>query len=294
MNSIKVHLPPTTRMICTLAVVFWNYSEGYTQKEIPVPEFYGAYFVSDGKLISSKDAFEEKRLKTVGDRFSNKTGIKRLSGISLAANDYIVIYDKDASSLVNLLQLGKFKFVKELELGIWPNRQLYKMNYWIFEKNVPMNIGPVKGQPDLYRMVPKVALSDGVYAVYYNIESVMSSDKRLVLDFAVGKVASAAVETGVTINAERDALLKDVNKIASAATMYWRKPAALGGGMRTFVGVDFVKIGVDASNANGKFVMSNITTNQFTLMATGAKYGVVIVATITQQGISGTSTIKLP
>ncbi len=290
MNSIKVSLPPTTHLIFILAIVFWNCGEG----EIPVPEFYGAYFLSNGKLIEAKDAFEEKRLEMVGDRFSNKTGIKQLSGIALASNDHIVIYDKDASSLVSLLQLGKFKFVKELELGIWPNRKLYKMNYWMLEKNIPMNTGPVKGQPDLYRMVPKTPLSDGVYAVYYNIESVMSSDKRLVLDFVVGKIASAAVETGVTINAEQDALLKDVNNIASAATMYWRKPAALGGGMRTFVGVDFVKIGVDASNANGIFVMSNITTNQFTLTATGANKGVVIVATITQQGISGTPMIKLP
>lgn len=183
MNLIKVHLPPTIRMICALAIVFWNCGEG----EIPLPEFYGAYFLSNGELIEAKDAFEENRLKTVGDRFSNKTGIKRLSSIPLVANDYIVIYEKGASSLVSLLQLGKFKFVKELELGIWPNRQLYKTNYWILEKNIPMNIGPVKGQPDLYRMLPKTPLSEGVYGVYYNIESVISSDKRLVLDFVVGK-----------------------------------------------------------------------------------------------------------
>ena len=93
MNSIIVHLPPTIRMICALAVVFWNCGEG----EIPVPEFYGAYFLSNGELIEAKDASEEKRLEMVGDRFSNKTGIKRLSSISLAANDYIVIYEKGAS-----------------------------------------------------------------------------------------------------------------------------------------------------------------------------------------------------
>lgn len=234
MNSIKVHLPPTIRMICALAVVFWNCGEG----EIPVPEFYGAYFLSNGELIEAKDASEEKRLEMVGDRFSNKTGIKRLSSISLAANDYIVIYDKDASSLVSLLQLGKFKFVKELELGIWPNRQLYKTDMWILEKNVPMNIGPLKGQPDLYRMVPKTPLSDGVYAVYYNIESVMSSDKRLVLDFVVGKkyelitiinlreegwrdkiekMGEEAVEPLIDVVKDKDASSGDVRLMAATA-----------------------------------------------------------------------------
>lgn len=97
------------------------------------------------------------------------------------------------------------------------------------------------------------------------------------------------------LNAERNALLQDVNWIASAAASYWRKPAVLGGGARSFVGVGSVTaFGVDSSNQNGRFRMTNVTVNRFTLTATSAKNGVVIVATITQQGISGTPIIRLP
>ncbi|MCH8289434.1 MAG: hypothetical protein IID12_10090 [Candidatus Marinimicrobia bacterium] len=97
------------------------------------------------------------------------------------------------------------------------------------------------------------------------------------------------------VNAERDALLQDVNSVASSAVSFWRRPAVLGGGARTFVGVsDITRFGADSSNANGNFVMSSITSAQFTLTATGSNEGVVIVATITQQGVSGTPAITLP
>ena len=114
-------------------------------------------------------------------------------------------------------------------------------------------------------------------------------------------IVGVAVVVGINmfttgaINAERDALLQDVNNIASTAAAYWRKPAALAGGARTFVGsADVTVFGADSSNANGSFVMSSVTATQFTLTATGANEGVVIVATITQQGVSGTPTITLP
>ncbi|MCH8928435.1 MAG: hypothetical protein IIB39_06945 [Candidatus Marinimicrobia bacterium] len=97
------------------------------------------------------------------------------------------------------------------------------------------------------------------------------------------------------VNAERDALLQDVNAVAASAASYWRKPSALGGGNRTFVGVtDVTTFGADSSNANGNIIMSAVTATSFTVTATGANEGVIIVASITQQGVSGTPTITLP
>jgi len=114
-------------------------------------------------------------------------------------------------------------------------------------------------------------------------------------------IVGVAVVVGINmfttgaVNAERDALLQDVNNIASAAAAYWRKPAALGGGARSYVGVsDVTVLGADSSNANGTFVMSANTGTQFTLTATGANEGVIIVATVTQEGVLGTPVITLP
>ncbi len=114
-------------------------------------------------------------------------------------------------------------------------------------------------------------------------------------------IVGVAVVVGINmfttgaINAERDALLQDVNNVASNAASYWRRPAALGGGNKTFVGVsDVTSFGADSSNANGNIIMSSVTATSFTVTATGANEGVIIVASITQQGVSGTPTITLP
>ena len=114
-------------------------------------------------------------------------------------------------------------------------------------------------------------------------------------------IVGVAVVVGINmfttgaVNAERDALLQDVNNIASSAASYWRKPAALAGGARSFASAtDVTVFGADSSNANGSFVMSDITPTSFTLTVTGANEGVIVVASITQNGVSGTPTITLP
>lgn len=97
------------------------------------------------------------------------------------------------------------------------------------------------------------------------------------------------------VNAERDALLQDVNNVASSAASFWRKPSALGGGNRSFVGVsDVTTFGSDSSNANGVYIMSSVTATSFVVTATGANEGVIVVASISQQGVSGSPTITLP
>ena len=112
-------------------------------------------------------------------------------------------------------------------------------------------------------------------------------------------IVGVAVVVGINmfgegaVNAERDALLQDVNSIASNAAAYWRKPAALGGGARDFTGITNVTtFGSDSTNANGAFTMTVTNSTEFELVATGANEGVVVTATVTQDGVTGTPTIE--
>ena len=114
-------------------------------------------------------------------------------------------------------------------------------------------------------------------------------------------IVGVAVVVGINmfatgaVNAERDALIQDVNNIASSAAAYWRKPAALGGAARDFTGIaDVTVFGSDSSNANGTYGMTVTNATTIVVTATGANEGVIIVATITQQGILGTPSITLP
>jgi hypothetical protein len=113
-------------------------------------------------------------------------------------------------------------------------------------------------------------------------------------------IVGVAVVVGInmfsqgSVNAERDALVQDVNSIASNAAAYWRKPVEMGGGGRDFTGLTLAKLGADASNANGSFVLAVVDDDSITVTATGANEGVVVTAGIGPDGVSGAPTITLP
>lgn len=113
-------------------------------------------------------------------------------------------------------------------------------------------------------------------------------------------IVGVAVVVGINmfsqgaVNAERDALVQDVNMIGAKAAEYWRKPVEMGGGARDFTGVTFTKLGSDASNANGTFTLAVVNADSITITAVGANEGVRVVAGVTDDGVSGAPTITLP
>ena len=114
-------------------------------------------------------------------------------------------------------------------------------------------------------------------------------------------IVGVAVAVGINmfttgaINSERDALMNDVGNVGALAASYWRKPKALGGGARSFAGVtNIASFGLDSTNINGAYAMSSVTTNKFTLTATGTNEGAIVVATITQQGLTGSPVVTMP
>ena len=80
------------------------------------------------------------------------------------------------------------------------------------------------------------------------------------------------------VDANRNAVIQDLNTLASKAQEYYKKPTSLGGGGNSFLG--FVTPTGLASNANGTY----------TLTATAAN--VVIVGTGTETGNDGSAKVK--
>jgi hypothetical protein len=113
-------------------------------------------------------------------------------------------------------------------------------------------------------------------------------------------IVGVAVVVGINmfsqgaVNAEIEALIQDVNMIGSNAASYWRKPAEMGGGARSFTGVTLAKLGASASNANGTFQLVVVNSDSVTVTATGSNEGAIVVAGITSAGVSGTPTITRP
>ena len=66
---------------------------------------------------------------------------------------------------------------------------------------------------------------------------------------------------------------QDVVTIAAKAQEWYRKPSVLGGGNRTFTGINLTSLGFPDSTANGKYVLSAVGASQFTITGTGQEDG---------------------
>ena len=96
-------------------------------------------------------------------------------------------------------------------------------------------------------------------------------------------------------NSEKSALLSDIHYVASSAMTYWRKPAPLGGGGRTFKNVEGTEsFGIQKKNLNGALKISKKNIDSFEITAKGNEQGLEIKAIITSNGISGDPSVKVP
>jgi len=59
--------------------------------------------------------------------------------------------------------------------------------------------------------------------------------------------------------ANQDAVLQDVLTISSRAQAWYRRPVELGGGGRTYVGMDLIDLNFDTPNDNGTYTITNQT-----------------------------------
>ena len=75
----------------------------------------------------------------------------------------------------------------------------------------------------------------------------MNAQKLMILSILlliIGAAISSKIGTGpeeIITKSESDILLQEVRYIASNAVIYWRKPAQLGGGKKSFIGITDVR-----------------------------------------------------
>ena len=70
-----------------------------------------------------------------------------------------------------------------------------------------------------------------------------------------------------------NAVMGDLQKISANAQGWYRKPASLGGGARSFTSITLEKIGVSSSNSNGSYSLSSITSTSFVTTGVGIADG---------------------
>ena len=94
---------------------------------------------------------------------------------------------------------------------------------------------------------------------------------------------------------ESGLLIQEANYIASGAVVYWRKPAAMGGGKKSFLKIkDVSAFGVEPFNATRIHRISHITKDSFRLTSIGILTGVKVISEISGKGMVGTPIIENP
>jgi type II secretory pathway pseudopilin PulG len=103
--------------------------------------------------------------------------------------------------------------------------------------------------------------------------------QQLLLIVLSAIIVGIAIVVGINMfgssayQANQEAVLQDVVTIASRAQQWYRKPGILGGGDRTFTGINLTAIGFPDSTANGSYQLTNIGAQQFDISALGQEDG---------------------
>ncbi len=101
--------------------------------------------------------------------------------------------------------------------------------------------------------------------------------QQLLLLILSAVIVGVAIVMGINMFAEnagqanQDAVMQDVLTMASRAQAWYRRPAQLGGGGRTYVGMTLADLNFDAANSNGTYSVSGGTATNVTLTGVGTE-----------------------
>ncbi len=114
--------------------------------------------------------------------------------------------------------------------------------------------------------------------------------QQLLLLVLSAVIVGLAVVVGINmfgesaVQANQDAVVQDVLTIATRAQAWYRRPAMLGGGGRTFSSVTLDTLKFDAVNANGSY---SVTATDSTVVVVGnGNEGIQVTVTVFPDSVS--------
>lgn len=102
--------------------------------------------------------------------------------------------------------------------------------------------------------------------------------QQLLLLILAAVIVGVAITLGINMfaqnsaQANQEAVMQDVLTIASRAQAWYRRPVQMGGGGRTFAGIDLADLNFPASNANGTYNVTGTATT-VTVVGVGVENG---------------------
>ena len=132
--------------------------------QTPKPEYFGIYIVDKDNLIE----LEKSKLGANANLLSALVGLEEPPELQIETDEfYLIYYSNDIP--YSSVYLSKLEYKTSAQIENFTGKQKVDMNMWVQEKKIPLKVAPIKGEEDMYRLVPNESLNNGVYAVHYGI-----------------------------------------------------------------------------------------------------------------------------
>jgi hypothetical protein len=149
-----------------------------------LPESYGVFAYTD----KGKVPLNGQKVLFVGSVFQPITGLRGSSGFRYNSVKHLIAFGKDINP--KLIRLAKLEFRK---WGVVSNpfgNTSIDVNLWIAAKSIGLDIAPIDGKKDMYKLTPKENLAQGFYALHFggleNVSILEAAFGDVAFDFVVG------------------------------------------------------------------------------------------------------------
>ena len=149
-----------------------------------LPENYGIYAYTDKGRIS----LSGQKVLFVGNLFQSIAGLKAASGPGCNSIKHFIAFEKDINP--KSIHLARLEFRRGGAVSTPFGSTNVSVNLWVAAKNVGMEIAPINGKKDMYKLTPKENLVQGFYALHFgglgNVSTLEAAFGNTAFDFVIG------------------------------------------------------------------------------------------------------------
>jgi hypothetical protein len=202
-----------SRLLLLIAVLFFFISCGD-----PVPENYGSYVYSnsDYHLLKPQNTFFS------GNLLQSISGIKGTSGAIYEKIKYIIIFEQSIKP--DDIKIAKLNFNRGGYVRNLFGESYVEINLWTVERDIAINIAPIEGKKDMYKVTPTQPLDNGFYAVHFGSltnQNTYSAFNKVAYDFVIGTNGDAYQPYEEIIRKNENAFLTNAEELLKKVNEYF-------------------------------------------------------------------------
>ena len=148
-----------------------------------VPNNFGIYISSNKELINLN--LQKAYIK--GNLIESISGLNGSSGACFNKFDYLIVFEQNLNP--SDIKISKLEFKKGVTVKNIFGNSYVEVNLWTSEKVIAINVEPVKGKKDMYKIYSTTQLDTGFYALHFGAltnKETPDAFNKVAYDFVIG------------------------------------------------------------------------------------------------------------